>query len=69
MAWYKWACLAKTLQTDWLLSHLFPVRHDTAVRSIQIEKNREGLEIEIDKYFIAISIRDRLIAQPYGSPL
>jgi len=40
--WYKWACRAKTLQTDWLLSRLFPVSHDAAVRSIQIGKNREG---------------------------
>jgi len=32
----------------------FPVRHDAAVRSVQI-----------DFFLIAISIRDRLIAQPY----
>jgi len=42
MPWYKWARRAKTLRTDWLLSRLFPVCHDAAVRSIQIEKNRKG---------------------------
>jgi len=51
----------QTLQTDWLLSRLFPVRHDAAVSSIQIEKI---VKADIDKKFITISSRDRLIAQP-----
>jgi len=38
----------QTLQTDWLLWHLFPVRHDAAVRSIQSGKKIAFRECPLD---------------------